>query len=317
MLPYNMFDVSRSADEARRADRLENIYHKGQSYAWNGREMLTQLIQKHGKIQMEERPKQALGRIFSILMWGELAAWKISAQLADKLIPLEAKMAATSQAFDEARHFYVLHDYLEALGAVPSQPDPHTQKVLDMVLETDEIPEKLQGMQLIVENIALTIFHFVRRLKIEPVLSELLPYYEKDEARHVGLGIQALPQFLRVMSLPRRIKFTAFQVQIISHVLRGLKSLEPDLAVLGISARDVLEDGVGKIEREIERLMQEGSLPNTFIGEFVRRSMAAVCEISFPREENRPITKRMEDVYTTLRYGPEHDGVARRMHDVQ
>lgn len=316
MLPYNMFDVSRSADEARRADKLENIYHKSQALSWNGREILTELIQKHGKITMEERPKKALARIFSILMWGELAAWKISAQLADKLVPLEAKMAATSQAFDEARHFYVLHDYLQALGAVPSEPDLHTKRVLELVLETDEIPEKLQGMQLLVENIALTIFHFVKHLKVEPVLTELLPYFEKDEARHVGLGIQALPQFLREMSLPRRLKFTAFQVQIVSHVLRSLKSLEPDLAVLGISAREVLEDGVAKVEREIENLMKEGGLPQSFVGEFVRRSVAATCEVTFPREENRPISKRLGDVYTTLRYGPEQEGIARKLHDL-
>jgi hypothetical protein len=312
MLPYHMFDISRSADEARRADKLENIYHKGQTLAWNGREMLTQLIQKHGKITMEERPKQALGRIFSILMWGELAAWKISAQLADMLVPLEAKMAATSQAFDEARHFYVLHDYLKELGAVPSEPDPHTKQVLALVLETKEIAEKLQGMQLLVENIALTIFHFVKHLQVEPVLTELLPYFEKDEARHVGLGIQALPQFLREMSLPRRLKFTAFQVKIVSHVLKGLKSLEPDLAILGISAREVLENGIAKVEREVEIMMQESGLPASFVGEFVRRSTAAVCEVTFPRKEST-LAKSLADAYTTMRYGPEQ---THKLHDL-
>jgi len=28
---------------------------------------------------------------------------------------------------------------------------------------------------------------------VEPVLTELLPYYERDEARHVGLGVQMVP----------------------------------------------------------------------------------------------------------------------------
>jgi hypothetical protein len=312
MLPYHMFNVSRSAEEARRADKLENIYHKGQSLAWNGHEVLAQLIEKHGKITMEERPKQALGRIFSILMWGELAAWKISAQLADMLEPLEAKMAATSQAFDEARHFYVLHDYLQALGAVPSEPDLHTKRVLALVLETHEIAEKLQGMQLLVENIALTIFHFIKHLEVEPVLTELLPYFEKDEARHVGLGIQALPEFLRGMSLPRRLKFTAFQVKIVSHVLQGLKSLEPDLAVLGISAREVLANGVAKVEREVEIMMQESGLPANFVGEFVRRSTAAVCDVAFPRKE-RTLAKSLTEAYTTMRYGPEQ---THKLHDL-
>ena len=52
-------------------------------------------------------------------------------------------------------------------------------------------------MQLMVETLALTIFQLVRETKVEPVLCELLPYYERDEARHVGLGIQHLPSMMR------------------------------------------------------------------------------------------------------------------------
>jgi hypothetical protein len=64
-------------------------------------------------------------------MWGELAAWKISAQLADELEPLEAKLAATSQVHDEARHFYVMHDYLDALGEKAEPMEFWSQRVLD------------------------------------------------------------------------------------------------------------------------------------------------------------------------------------------
>jgi len=169
MLPYDMFDLHRSTEEARRAERLESIYHRGQALIWNGRDVLAELIAKHGgAIRMELQAKQALARVFSILLWGELAAWRISAQLADQLVPLEAKMAATSQAHDEARHFYVLHDYLAALGELPSRPDPHTEAVLESVMESRWLPEKVLGMQLLVENLALTIFHFVRAANVEP-----------------------------------------------------------------------------------------------------------------------------------------------------
>ena len=119
-------------------------------------------------------------------MWGELAAWKISAQLADVLVPLEAKLAASSQVHDEARHFYVMHDYLEALGEKPPVLDYWSKRVLTMTLDTKSLAKKLLGMQLTIETIALTIFQRVRELEVEPVLTELLPYYERDEARHVG-----------------------------------------------------------------------------------------------------------------------------------
>src|SRR5438874_2661097 len=102
-LPYDMFDLARSAADARRYERVENIYHRGQDLAWNGREVLAKLVEKHGGVRLPPATRAALGAVFGPILWGELAAWKISAQLADRLEPLEAKMAATSQAHDEAR----------------------------------------------------------------------------------------------------------------------------------------------------------------------------------------------------------------------
>src|SRR5690606_37158720 len=139
----DMFDIVEHAEEARRLAKCERIYHRGQEMAWDGREILPMLIAKHGGIVVDETKKEALKRVFAIIMWGELAAWKISAQLADTIVPLEAKMAATSQAFDEARHFYVMHDYLTELGYVPERLERAPQALLDLVLETDNPAYKL------------------------------------------------------------------------------------------------------------------------------------------------------------------------------
>jgi hypothetical protein len=304
MLPYDMFDAARSADEARRADKLENIYHRGQSQAWNGKELLAGLLAKHGGISMPEDKRQALSRIFSILMWGELAAWRISAQLADRLTPLEAKMAATSQAFDEARHFYVLHDYLAALGDLPKRPDPETEAVLGMVLATDSMVEKLFGMQLLIENVALTIFHYVRKLDVEPVLTELLGYYERDEARHVGLGIQELPGQLKGLSAAGRFRLFTFQLRIMTHILKSLKNLEPDLATLGIRAREIFDDGTAKVETAAGMMMAEVGLKTTAGREVVRRVVGAASEIAFPAEP-LPLAARVKNAARAAYYGPE------------
>src|SRR5690349_19761153 len=95
-VPFHMFDLPRAAEEARRAGKLANIYHQGQKLAWEGRDVLGDLVERHGGIQLSPESRAAVGRIFAIILWGELAAWKISAQLADRLEPLEAKLAATS-----------------------------------------------------------------------------------------------------------------------------------------------------------------------------------------------------------------------------
>jgi hypothetical protein len=242
-IPFDMFDLPRRADEARRAQKMRNIYHRGQDLAWDGRTVLEELKAKHGGIKLPEEKKQALSRIFEIILWGELAAWKISAELADALVPLEAKMAATSQAHDEARHFYVMYDYLKELGYTPTRIDAMSQKVLDITLDTPVLAHKILGMQLMIETIALTIFQTVREANIEPVLTELLLYYEKDEARHVGLGTQYLPSILRRQTPVEAARTAAFQLKLVFWTLASLKSMEKDLATLGITTRTLIAHG--------------------------------------------------------------------------
>lgn len=287
-IPFDMFDAPRAAEEARRAAKLAGIYHRGQDLAWSGREVLDELIARHGPIRIAPDVQAALGRLFAIIMWGELAAWKISAQLADELVPLEAKMAATSQAHDEARHFYVMYDYLRALGTVPREIDRASRAVLDLVLRTDSMLEKLIGMQLMVETLALTIFQLVRETQVEPVLCALLRYYEKDEARHVGLGIQHLPDMMRRASRWQAARAILFQVRIVGWTLRGLKDLEPDLRVLGISSRRVLMVGRNKMFTATQMLWDGIGTGRPMSRTRIEAAIDAFAELMFPRESVGP-----------------------------
>jgi hypothetical protein len=255
-LPYDMFDVQYTDREARRARRMENIYHVGQERIWDGRQVLRDLVAKHGAPRISDRERRALSRIFSVLMWGELAAWKFSAQLSDALVPLPAKLAAASQVHDEARHFYVMHDYLDALGERPPALDRWSKRVLSMTLGTRSLAKKLLGMQLTIETIALTIFQRVRELAVEPVLTELLPYYERDEARHVGLGIQMLPSMIAEMSFPERVELARFHLDLYASATLSLKSLEPDLLSIGVDPRSLLAIGFRK-QRDIDDMLRE------------------------------------------------------------
>jgi hypothetical protein len=285
-IPFDMFDLQRNADEARRLHKLGNLYHRGQELAWDGRAVLKDLIAKHGGINLPPEKRDAMAKIFGVIMWGELAAWKISAELADQLVPLEAKMAATSQAHDEARHFYVMYDYLSELGNVPTTMDKASRVLLDMVIETRSLANKLLGMQLMVETLALTIFQAVREANAEPVLSELLRYYEKDEARHVGLGVQTLPQMIGKMGAREGISLFAFQVQIIGWSIMSLKSLEPAFAELGLDARTILELGRAKQVIAFNQLWDQmgiHTMPKS--REYVFRVVNSVCEVIFPRAQ--------------------------------
>ena len=98
--PYSLGDPSIVGVAQARTDTLARIYHKGHEQAWDGRQVMDELIAKHGGIHFPEDKKDAFARIAAVLLWGELAAWSISADLALKLEDTPAKMAASSQVFD-------------------------------------------------------------------------------------------------------------------------------------------------------------------------------------------------------------------------
>jgi hypothetical protein len=301
-LPYGMFDVAYGDAEARRARRMESIYHVGQDKIWNGREVLASLIAKHGKPDLPPDKRRALARVFAIIMWGELAAWKISAQLTDRLEPLEPKLAAASQVHDEARHFYVMHDYLEALGEKPPKMEFWARHVVEMTLGTDDLLKKLLGMQLTIETIALTIFQRVRELRAEPVLSDLLVYFEKDEARHVGLGVQLVPGMMATLSVPKAIDLALFQTNLLVSTLVSLKHIEPDLLSIGVDPRSIIGIGFRK-QREVDVLIK-AEFPLWPDDGPVRRVFEGVCELLFPSEgadAKVPLAARVMHAFDVVR----------------
>ena len=286
-IKYDMFDLARSAAEAKRLGKCERIYHRGQQLAWDGKEILPMLLEEHGGVHLEAEKKKALERIFAIIMWGELAAWRISAQLADRLVPLEAKMAATSQAMDEARHFYVMHDYLQELGYKPARLDRAPQALLDLVLDTDNLAYKLLGMQLQIETMALTIFQTIRELRPEPVIADLMPYYERDEARHVGLGMQYLPSLMDGMSKRKLFALVLFQCRVLFWALWEVKILAKDFEILGVDPRVIVERGRRKQLATLQEAFTAIGLDFNEQKNPVVQALNAGVEWFFPTEETR------------------------------
>src|SRR5262249_58785962 len=127
----------------------------GQEQGWDGRTVLDELIAKHGEIAFPRAKRDAFAQVASLLLWGELAAWSISADLALALEDTPAKMAASSQVFDEARHFYVLREYLWRAGIPVQKLGGWSRRLLVELLETDNLLYKVVGMQLMVENTAV------------------------------------------------------------------------------------------------------------------------------------------------------------------
>jgi hypothetical protein len=252
--PYEMMESALVDRAQARLDKLERLYHVGQNNIWDGREVLDALIAKHGKPTLPPEKKESALKVLSILLWGELAAWAISADLAERIDDVEAKMAATSQAHDEARHFYVLRDYLRALGEPVPRLGGIGRRLLLSILETPSLVHKLIGMQLLTESNALAIFRGLVDSKIEPVLAELLPYYEKDEARHVGLGVMYLPRLLRKLSRVETAGVVAFQLRSIAMLMSAGINMHDHFRNLGIDPRKMAEYTM-KLQDDVTRDM--------------------------------------------------------------
>ena len=255
-------------------------------------------------------------------MWGELAAWKISLQLADGIKPLEAKMAATSQAFDEARHFYVMYDYLKELGYQPKRMDRAPQALLDLTLDSKVLAHKLLGMQLMIEPMALTIFQAIRQTRPEPVIAELMKYYERDEARHVGLGMQYLPEMVRKMSKRELRNMMLFQAQIMFFAIWEMKILEPSFRVLGLDAREVIQFGRSKQFLALKEVYESLGKNMDEDKNLIMGLLNAVNEVLYPTDETRgDILKQFLAAWDKLNedgFEPDPDGLAQHhLHEIR
>lgn len=238
IIPFDIYYQFLSDDKG----KLDRVYHIGQHSIWDGKEVLDSLFEKYEDLDIDPERSLALKNILSIIFWGEYVAWNVASDLSSKIDDFGAKMAAVSQAHDEARHFYVMGDYLKRrLNYMPKAIMPAALRVLDSVGRTDNITRKLLGMQLMVEPIAITIFRFLRKSKVDPLLSELLEYYERDEARHIALGVKYLPILIKRMNMFQLIGFVLWQIKMINAEIEGLKSIEKDLIALDLKPIEVFE----------------------------------------------------------------------------
>lgn len=221
---------------------LSNIYHKGQKYIWDGEKTLESLIAKHGLIKLPENKRIALSKILSLIVWGEYAAWQTSSILAFELNDFNAKMAATSQVHDEARHFYVMCDYLERVLGISlnnTKISEDSKRGLDTIIGVSSLSKRLLGMQLMVEPVAITIFRLLQKADIEPILTELLSLYIKDESRHIALGVKHLPVEIKKLSWYQLIDLFLWQSKLLKYEIDGLLDLKPSLDCIGIDYKEL------------------------------------------------------------------------------
>lgn len=135
---------------------------------------------------------------------GEQGALLVSSQLVSCAPTYDAKLYASSQTFDEARHVEVFGRYVREKLPVMYPVNAHLKALLDKVLTDKRWDLKFIGMQLVIESLALAAFNVEKEMASDPLLKQMLDYVIRDEARHVAFGVTYMEQFVRELSEPER-----------------------------------------------------------------------------------------------------------------
>ena len=130
----------------------------------------------------------------SQFLHGEQGALICTAKITETVPWYDAKLYASTQVVDEARHVEVFARYLDEKMGGGYQVNTHLRLLLDDIINDSRWDMTYLGMQIMVEGLALAAFGFLHATTNEPLLKTLLRYVMSDEARHVAFGVLSLKE---------------------------------------------------------------------------------------------------------------------------
>jgi hypothetical protein len=151
-------------------------------------------VEKWGDKEWLEFGVHGLNWQLSQFMHGEQGALLCTAKITETVPWYDAKLYASTQVVDEARHVEVFARYLDEKLGGGFQVNAHLRMLLDDIINDSRWDMTYLGMQVMVEGLALAAFGFLHQLTAEPLLKQLLRYVMSDEARHVAFGVLSLKE---------------------------------------------------------------------------------------------------------------------------
>jgi len=136
----------------------------------------------------------------SQFLHGEQGALLVASQLISCAPTFNAKLYASSQAFDEARHVEVFNKYLDERAGLRYPINNALKSLLDKILTDQRWDLKFIGMQIVIEGLALSAFQAIKAITPDPSLSDLLGLVIRDESRHVTFGVNYLEEFIKTLT---------------------------------------------------------------------------------------------------------------------
>jgi len=194
---------------------LRNLYEKSKDMMWNARTDIawdTNVDPEAATIPDEASPifgthlwdkldkKTELPKLrrlhgswmLSNFLHGEQGALLATAQIVGAVPSADAKLYASTQVMDEARHVEAYDRYLREKIECTFPISPHLKSLLDTILTDSRWDMKYLGMQIMVEGLALAAFGFIHQMSSEPLIRDITYRIMQDEARHVAFGVLSL-----------------------------------------------------------------------------------------------------------------------------
>ena len=199
------------------------LYEKLKAYQWNASTEIDwsrpirnysepAYEQVKGQISREDFDRLCGERrafTFTQLFLGEQAALALCGQLLNMVPETETKFCLAGQIIDEARHVEVFGRYLEKLGH-EAPFNPPLEELIHRLLESDHYGEKIVGMQIFLEGIAVGLFQRFQHDSPDPLLRDLITLVLRDESRHAGFGVIYLADRFRDASAAERARIESF-----------------------------------------------------------------------------------------------------------
>lgn len=131
---------------------------------------------------------------------GEQAALVASARLVEVLPDLQAKLFASSQAGDEARHTDAFARYVREHVPGPYPISPALRELFQDGLRAKEWDLTALAVQCVAEPIALAAFRVAETTFHDDLIKQIAAKIARDEARHVSYGVLLLRDVLPQLS---------------------------------------------------------------------------------------------------------------------
>ena len=256
-------DVSLVFDYRSERDDLRALYEKAKEAQWNAKTAVawetdvdpeaenfanhfipifgTPMWDRLDKIrELPALRRHTASYMLSNFLHGEQGALAATAQLAIAVPNIDAKLYASTQVMDEARHVEVYERYLREKIELTYPISPHLKQLLEAILREPRWDMKFLGMQILVEGLALAAFGVIGQTANEPLIKDIVRHVMLDESRHVAFGVLSLRGMYEDMTASELAEREEFVVEA-SRLMRDRFLMQEVWENLGLPVEDCLD----------------------------------------------------------------------------